>query len=296
MGNFMKIGFIGIGAMGAGIVRNLLKAGHEVTVWDRFQEPVAELAALGAQVVSNPVDTAQHGIVFSMLAHDDAIQNVLIDAGWLESVKKPLLHVNLATISVRYAKRLAELHAAAGVEYIGSPVFGRPDAAAAGTLNLVVGGAPAAIERLTPLFDAISSKAWHVGEQPFQANLVKIAGNMMIASAIESMAEATALGTAHGIDRNIMLDLYLEALFPCGVYRGYGAFIRKREYEPVGFKLPLGFKDVRLALEAGEAARVPLPLAGVVRDSLLQALANGYEEKDWSSLAEMSYMRAGLRP
>ncbi|PTB18782.1 oxidoreductase [Trinickia symbiotica] len=292
----MNIGFIGIGAMGAGIVRNFLKAGHQVAIWDRFQEPMNELAELGAHVAASPVEAAQDAIVFSMLAHDDAIQDTLIDRGWLGGVNKPLLHVNMATISVRYARKLTELHAAAGIEYVGSPVFGRPDAAAARTLNLIVGGTKSAVERLTPLFDAISSKAWHVGEEPFQANLVKLAGNMMIASAIEAMAEATALGTAHGVDRNVMLDVYLEALFPCAVYRGYGSFIRKREYEPVGFKLPLGSKDIRLALEAGESARVPLPLAGVVRDSLLQALANGYEQSDWSSLAEASYMRAGLRP
>ncbi|WP_207005492.1 NAD(P)-dependent oxidoreductase [Trinickia mobilis] len=290
----MKIGFIGIGAMGAGIVRNLIKAGHDVTVWDRFREPVDELATLGASIASSLAEAAQHGVVLSMLAHDEAIQGLLLDTGWLDQVKKPLLHVNLSTISVRFARKLAELHAEAGVDYVGAPVFGRPDAAHAGTLNLVVGGAAVFVVRLQPVFEAISKKVWHVGERPYQANLVKIAGNMMIASAIEAMAEATALGTAHDIDRNTMLDVYLEALFPCGVYRGYGEFIRRRQYEPVGFKLPLGLKDVRLALEAGESARVPLPLAGVVRDSLLQAMANGYEDKDWSSLAEMSYSRAGI--
>lgn len=290
----MQLGFIGIGAMGAGIVRKLLAAGHRVKVWDRFSEPMAELARLGAGTAETPLDAASEGIVFSMLAHDDAIEDQLVRPGWLRDAPRPLLHVNLATVSVRYAKQLAQAHAEAGIAYVGAPVFGRPDAASAGTLNLVVGGATAHVERLAPLFEAISAKVWHVGQEPFQANLVKIGGNMMIASAIEAMAEATALGTAHGIDRGVMLDLYLEALFPCGVYRGYGDFIRRREYTPVGFKAPLGLKDVRLALEAGEAARVPLPLAGVVRDSLLQALAHGHEDQDWSSLAEASYLRAGL--
>ena len=291
----MKIGFIGIGAMGAGIARNLLAGGHELAVWDRFSEPVAELAAAGATVVASPVEAAQSGIVFSMLAHDDAIRSVLVDAGWLGAVQKPLLHVNLSTISVSFAKQLAEAHAQAGIQYVGAPVFGRPDAARAGTLHLVVGGPRALIERLQPAFDSISKKVWHIGEESFHANVVKIGGNMMIAAAIEAMAEATALGTAHGIDRNIMLDVYLDALFPGGVYKGYGEFIRRRRYEPVGFRLPLGLKDVKLALDAGYDAHVPLPLANVVRDSLLHALASGYEDKDWSSLAEMSYVRAGFR-
>jgi 3-hydroxyisobutyrate dehydrogenase-like beta-hydroxyacid dehydrogenase len=290
----MRVGFIGIGAMGAGIVQNLLSAGHEVLVWDRFAEPMAALAAKGASIAGSPVEAAQPGIVFSMLAHDDAIRSVLLDARWLDEVRKPSLHVNLSTISVRLAQELSELHAKAGVGYVGCPVFGRPDAASAGALHLLVGGPTEHVQCLQPLFDAIGKKTWHIGEQPFQANVVKIAGNMMIASAIEAMAEATALGTAHGIDPGAMLDVYLEALFPCGVYQGYSQFIRRREYEPVGFKLPLGLKDVRLALEAGEAARVALPLASVVRDSLVQAMAHGHENHDWSSLAEMSFVRAGL--
>lgn len=291
----MKVGFIGIGIMGDGIVRNLLKVGHEVVVWDRFAEPVAELVKEGAEAAAKPEDAAKYGIVFSMLAHDEAIQNTLIESGWLEKVSDPLVHVNLSTVSVDYAKRLAAMHKAHKIGYIASPVFGRPDAAAAGALHLVVGGEPQIVDEVQPLLDTFSVKVWRVGELPFQANVVKISGNMMIGSAIEAMAEATALSTAHGIDRNAMIDVYLEALFPCGVYRGYSQFIRRREYEPVGFKLPLGLKDVRLALEAGDNARVPLPLAGVVRDSLIQAKATGYEDKDWSSLAEMSYQRAGLK-
>jgi 3-hydroxyisobutyrate dehydrogenase-like beta-hydroxyacid dehydrogenase len=292
----MQVGFIGIGAMGAGIVRNLLATGHEVVVWDRFADTLGPLIALGARVAASPAEAAQTGVVMSMLAHDDAIRSVLLDTGWLQALPPQSLHINLSTISVRFAKELAERHAQAGVDYVACPVFGRPDAASAATLNLVVGGTSAQVQRAQPLFDAIGKKTWHIGEQPFQANLVKLGGNMMIASAIEAMAEAAALGSAHGVDRGAMLDVYLEALFPCGVYQGYSQFIHRREYEPVGFKLPLGLKDVRLALEAGEAARVPLPLASAVRDSLIQAMALGHEEHDWSSLAEMSFVRAGQFP
>lgn len=291
----MKLGFIGIGKMGTGIVRNLLKNGHHVIVWDRYEEPVAELAALGAEVAQDLVEVAKYDVVFSMLAHDEAIETELINSRWLETVaNSALIHVNLSTISVAYAKQLQLQHESNGVTYVGCPVFGRPDAALNGTLNLVVAGPAETLDFLQPALSAISAQTWVVGEQAYQANLVKIGGNMMIASAIESMAEATALGTANGIDRNIMLDVYLSALFPCGVYQGYGNFIRQRDYQPVGFKLPLGLKDVRLALEAGEQSRVPLPLASVVHQSLVQAMACGYEDKDWSSLAEMSYVRAGL--
>lgn len=289
----MKVGFIGIGAMGAGMARNLLRAGHALTVWNREREPVEALAAEGATPAADAAGAAQGEVVFSMLAHDDAIRSVLLDGGWLAAAGKPLVHVNCSTISVAFAREMTERHAGVGIDYVAAPVFGRPDAAASGQLNLVVAGADAALATIDPLLAAIGKKTWPVGSEPFQANLVKIGGNLMIASAIEAMAEATSLGTAHGLDRGTMLDIYLEALFPSPVYRGYAALIRERRYEPAGFKLKLGLKDIRLALEAGHDANVPLPFASVLRDAFLTAAATGDGEKDWAALADVALKRSG---
>lgn len=289
----MEVGFIGIGAMGAGMARNLLRAGHSVTVWDRDREPVEALISDGAASAAEATGAAQGEVVFSMLAHDDAIRCVLLDGDWLAAAVKPLVHVNCSTISVAFAKELTERHAAVGIDYVAAPVFGRPDAASSGQLDMVAAGTEGSLSKIDPLLAAIGRKTWVVGSEPFQANLVKIGGNLMIASAIEAMAEATSLGTAHGLDRGTMLDVYLGALFPSPVYRGYGALIRERRYEPAGFKLKLGLKDIRLALEAGHDANVPLPFGSVLRDALITAAATGDSEKDWAALADVALKRSG---
>ncbi len=289
----MDVGFIGLGAMGTGMARNLLGAGHALKVWDRDREPLEALAAAGATAVADPAAAAQGGVVFSMLAHDDAIRSVMLDGDWLAAAAKPLVHVNCSTISVAFAREMTARHAAAGVDYVAAPVFGRPDAAASGQLHMVVAGPAGALSTIEPLLAAVGQKTWPVGSEPFQANLVKIGGNLMIASAIEAMAEATSLGTAHGLDRGTMLDVYLGALFPSPVYRGYAALIRERRYEPAGFKLKLGLKDVRLALEAGHDANVPLPFGSVLRDALITAAATGDGEKDWAAFADVALKRSG---
>lgn len=289
----MKVGFIGLGLMGTGMARNLLRAGFSLTVWDREEEPMRALAADGAIPVASAAEAAQGDVVFSMLAHDEAIRGVILDDGWLDAVPKTLVHVNCSTVSVAFAKEITKRHAAAGLAYVGAPVFGRPDAAASAQLHMIVAGPAAALATIDPLLAAVGRKTWPVGPDPFQANLVKIGGNLMIASAIEAMAEATSLGQAHGLDRGAMLEIYLDALFPSPVYRGYGALITAGRYEPAGFKLKLGLKDVRLALEAGDAANVPLPFGSVLRDALLTAAATGDGDKDWAALADVALKRSG---
>lgn len=289
----MRIGFIGLGLMGSGMARNLVRAGHALSVWDRETEPMQALAADGATPVATAVEAAQGDVVFSMLAHDEAIRGVVLDSGWLEAVPRTLVHVNCSTISVAFAQEMTERHRSAGIAYVGAPVFGRPDAAAAAQLHMIVAGPAAALSTIEPLLAAMAQKTWPVGTEPFQANLVKIGGNLMIASAIEAMAEATSLGQAYGLERGAMLDVYLNTLFPSPVYRGYAALITAGRYEPAGFKLKLGLKDVKLALEAGDAAHVPLPFASVLRDALLTATAAGDGDKDWAALADVALKRSG---
>jgi len=290
----MKIGFIGLGAMGGAMATNLLKAGHAVTVWNRSPAATEPLAALGATVASDPAEAAGGDALLSMLANDAAVRTVILDGGVLEAMPHGAVHVNHATVSVALAKELAAAHAKRGVGYVAAPVFGRPDVAAAGKLNILAAGEASAVERVRPLLDAMGSRIWPLGEAPERASVAKIAGNFMLASAIESMAEASALVRAHGISAGDFLDVMTGTLFASPAYQGYARLIAEQRFKPAGFTLPLGYKDVGLALAAGEAARVPLPFAGVLRDSLLEALAGGDEELDWSALSLVAARRAGL--
>jgi 3-hydroxyisobutyrate dehydrogenase-like beta-hydroxyacid dehydrogenase len=290
----MKVGFIGLGAMGSAMASNLLAAGHAVTVWNRSETACEPLASLGAKVAKSADRTAQGEVLHSMLANDEAVREVILDGGLLDAMDPGTVHVNHATISVALARELAAEHAKRGLDYVAAPVFGRPDMAAAGKLNILAAGKASAIDKVRPLLEAMGSKVWPMGELPERANVAKIAGNFMLASAIESMAEATALTRAYGVSAADFLDVMTNTLFAAPAYQGYGKLIAEQRFKPAGFALPLGFKDVDLAQQAAASARVPLPFAGVLRDSLLEALAAGDEDMDWSALALVAARRANL--
>ncbi|QRP62773.1 NAD(P)-dependent oxidoreductase [Rhodanobacter sp. FDAARGOS 1247] len=290
----MKVGFIGLGAMGSAMASNLIAAGHSVTVWNRSEAACAPLASLGAKVASTPDRAAQGDVLCSMLANDQAVREVFLEHALLDAMDRGMVHVNHATISVALAQELAQAHEERGLAYVAAPVFGRPDMAAAAKLNILAAGPTAAIEKVQPLLQAMGSKVWPMGDAPERANVAKIAGNFMLASAIESMAEATALTRAYGVGAADFLEVMTHTLFAAPAYQGYGQLIAEQRFKPAGFALPLGYKDVGLALAAGDAARVPLPFAGVLRDSLLEALAAGDEELDWSALALVAARRAHL--
>nr|WP_199045378.1 NAD(P)-dependent oxidoreductase [Dyella sp. ASV24] len=290
----MKVGFIGLGSMGSAMASNLIKAGHEVTVWNRSPGPTEPLASLGAKVVKTADRAAQGDVLFSMLANDQAVRSVFFDGGLLDGMDKGTAHVNHATISVALAREMAEAHAAREIDYVAAPVFGRPDVAAAGKLNILAAGKPHVIDRVRPLLEAMGNRIWPLGEAPERANVVKIAGNFMLGAAIESMAEASALTRAHGVSAADFLEVMTSTLFAAPAYQGYGKLIAESRYTPAGFALPLGYKDIGLALAAADATRVPLPLAGLLRDSLLEALSAGDEDVDWSIMAQVAARRAHL--
>ncbi len=290
----MKVGFIGLGAMGSAMASNLVTAGHDVTVWNRNAEACKPLASLGARVASTPDRAAQGEALCSMLADDRAVRAVFLDGGLLDAMDRGTVHVNHATISVALAQELATEHDRRGLGYVAAPVFGRPEMAAAAKLSILVAARPALVERVRPLLEAMGSRIWPLGEAPERANVAKIAGNFMLASAIESMAEATALTRAHGLSAADFLEVMTNTMFATPVYQAYGKLIAGQHFKPAGFSLPLGFKDVGLALAAGESARVPLPFAGVLRDSLLEAMAAGDEDLDWSALSMVAARRAHL--
>jgi 3-hydroxyisobutyrate dehydrogenase-like beta-hydroxyacid dehydrogenase len=290
----MKIGFIGLGAMGAGMARHLLDAGHEMTVWNRTPSAADALVAAGATLATSAAGAAGGDVLHSMLANDAAVREVLVDSGAIASMAKGTVHVNHATISVALATELVDLHRTHGMHYVAAPVFGRPDMAAAGKLNIVVAGASDAVAKVMPLLQVMAARVWPFGDAPVRANVAKIAGNFMLASAIESMAEATALTRAHGVAAADFLEVMTGTLFAAPAYQSYGALIASERYEPAGFKMSLGLKDVELARTAGKAKGVPLPFADVVGDSLREAITAGDGELDWSALAKVAARRAGL--
>jgi len=290
----MKIGFIGLGQMGKAIAGRLVGAGHTVRVWNRSPEPVKQLVAQGAQAAARPADVAQAEVLVTMLANDDATRSVIIDQGVLAAASPGLIHLNLATISVALAQELAALHRERNLGYVAAPVFGRPEVAAEGKLNIVAAGDPASLERVQPLLSVIGQKTWPVGDRPEGANVVKIAGNFMIASAIETMGEAVALTRAHGVSAGEFLNILTNTLFASRTYQLYGGMIAEEKYKPAGFEAPLALKDIRLALSAADERSVPMPFASVLRDGLMELISMGGSEDDWAALAKVAARRAGL--
>jgi len=282
----MHIGFIGLGAMGAAMAANLLEKGHAVTVWNRSPGPVAELVALGATAAAGVEATLKADIVLSILAHDQAIRDVLLDA--LRRARPGLVHVNLATISTAFARELAETHAALGLGYVAAPVFGRPPVARAGGLNVLAAGAPDAVAKAMPVLEDLATKVWPMGEDPVRANAVKIAGNLMIVSAVEAMGEAAALGAAHGVPAADLLDMLTSTIFAAPIYKIYGGMIAESRYHPPGFAADLALKDVRLAQAAGDEKGLALPLADLVEGGLETLLSGEGETPDLAALAEVS--------
>lgn len=290
----MKVGFIGLGQMGSGIAKNLLKAGHDVTVYNRTRAKAEALVSKGAKVAATPGDACKGDAVFTMLADDKAVEAVVFDdGGILARLGKGAIHISSSTISVAMSKRLAEAHAQAGQRYVAAPVFGRPEAAEAAKLFVVAAGPLAAVKAVSPLFDAIGQKTFVVSEAAEAANIVKLSGNFLIAAVIESLGEAMALVGKAGIDKHQYLDILTSTLFGAPVYKTYGNLIADAKFSPAGFAAPLGLKDVRLALAAGEDLRVPLPLASLLRDRFLTLLANGGEDLDWSAVGSLAAKDAG---
>ncbi|AYG60382.1 NAD(P)-dependent oxidoreductase [Rhizobium jaguaris] len=291
----MKIGFIGLGQMGSAMAANLLKAGHDVTVYNRSRDKAEALVGEGAKIAATVAEACHGEAVFTMLANDDALSAVVHgEGGVLASLHKNAIHISSSTISVALSERLTKEHAAAGQRFVAAPVFGRPEAAAAAKLFIAASGEPGAIAAVAPLFEAIGQHTFVLGEEPKSANLVKLSGNFLIASVIESLGEAMALVEKGGVDRHEYLDLLTSTLFNAPVYKTYGGLIADRKFKPAGFAAPLGQKDIRLALAAGEALNVPLPLASLLRDRFLTLLAHGGEDLDWSAVGALAAMDAGL--
>lgn len=277
----MRIGFIGLGQMGGAIAANLLKAGHEVTVWNRSADKTNALVDAGAARAARPVDAAEGDLVMTMLADDQAVEDVVFGEGGI--VGAPALHVGHSTISIALAGRLAEDSGTGG--YLSAPVFGRPPAAAAGKLFVVAAGVEAALDRCEPVFADIGQRTFRIGDKPSAANLVKLSGNFMIMAAVEAMAEAMTLAEKGGVDRHTLLDVLTGTLFGAPVYHTYGEILLEDRFRPAGFAAPLGLKDMTLADAAATSLGTPMPLLGIVRDHLRSVIATEGPDIDWAGIA-----------
>jgi 3-hydroxyisobutyrate dehydrogenase-like beta-hydroxyacid dehydrogenase len=292
----VKVGFIGLGNMGAGIARDLIKAGNTLTVYNRTRSRAEDLRPMGATVADSPGDAASEAeALITMLADDRAVEQVMFAPGKaIHSLRPGAVHISMSTISVAMSLRLADAHREKSQHYIAAPVFGRPDAAAAAKLFIVAAGPREQIDRCRVLFDAIGQKTFIVGQEAPAANLIKITGNFMTTTVIESLAESFALIRKYGLDANTFLDVLTGSLFSAPAYQTYGNLIANGNVERAQFKLPLGFKDNHLLLAAADDLAVPMPMASLVHDRFVAAMAQGLGEADWSAIARVSYRNAGL--
>jgi 3-hydroxyisobutyrate dehydrogenase-like beta-hydroxyacid dehydrogenase len=300
----MKIAFIGLGNMGSAMAQNLIKAGHSLHVYNRTRSRAEELKSLGATVADTPGEAAAGAeIAITMLADDHALEVVLFGPekgsanpkdSLLGALPADAIHISMSTISVALSRRMAAAHAERKQHFVSAPVFGRPEAAAAAKLFIVAAGPAAQVAKCQPLFDAMGQKTFVVGEDASGANVIKLNGNFLITTVIESLAESFALVRKSGLDAKQFLEILTSTLFNAPIYKTYGGLIVADKFTPPGFKLPLGLKDNRLLLAAAEEAAVPMPMASLVRDRFLAAMAQGMSELDWSSIARISANDAGL--
>ncbi len=292
----MKVAFIGLGNMGSGMARNLIKSGNSLIVFNRTRSRAEELQKLGATIAATPGEAVSEvEVLITMLADDAAVEDSLLGPGRaLQALPAEAIHIGMSTISTSLSRRLVGLHREKKQHYIAAPVFGRPEAASAGKLFIVAAGQAEHIRRCQDLFKAMGKETFVVGEDQPAANVIKLTGNFLITTAIESLAEAFAVVRKSKVDPQKFLKIMTSTLFGAPVFENYGSMIAKGQFEPAGFKLPLGFKDNRLILALAEETAAPMPMASLIHDRFLAAMAQDLGEEDWSAIARISFQNAGL--
>ena len=285
-----KIGFVGLGRMGTAMAANLAGVGRQIIAYVRHPDRMDKLATLGLRPTT----------VISMLPDDDAVLDVAFGRaglgieGFAVGLRRGAIHLSMSTISTATASHLAKEHARHGQGYVAAPVFGNPDAAKARQLFVVVAGEPADVERCRPLIGNLGQQAFIVGADPAHANLIKLLGNMMMATTLEMLGETVALFRKRGLDPKLFVEILTNTMFGGRAHRLYGDKIVAQRYAP-GLALPLALKDVRLALAEAEGAAVPMPSVSVVRDRLITGIARGHADLDWTALALIAAEEAGIK-
>ncbi len=292
-----EIGFIGLGAMGAPMAANLAAAGYKLRVYNRTPSKADALVGAGAVRGERPGDAAQTGgVAITMLADDAALEQVTLGAGGLaERLGAGGIHISMSTVAPATTRRLAEHHVARGNSIIAAPVFGRPDAAKAKRLWVLASGPAAQKTAIRPLLEAMGQAIFDFGEEPGAANVAKLVCNFLIAANLEALSEDFAMAEKQGVERTAVADMLAKTLFACPIYQGYGTAVAEKRFTPVGFRMPLGLKDVELALRTAAEVTMGLPIASLVRDRFLASLAKGRGEMDWSAIALSVLDDAGLK-
>lgn len=293
----MKVGIIGLGRMGQGIAGRVVGAGHDLLVYNRTAEKAAALGKAGAKIVKS-IAAACEGreVVITMLAHDEALEEVTLGpGGLLKSMSKGAIHVAMGTHSVTMTRAMSQAHVEAGLVFVAAPVQGRPEVAATGQIGIFAAGPAEAVARCRPLFDVIGRKTYEAGTDQTTAAAIKVAHNMVLGCAIEALGEGFVLVEKYGVARQLFYEVLTDVLFACPAYKGYGKIIADEDYDRVGITAILGLKDANLALDAAEAVTVPLPSANVWRERLIGAVAHGLAEKDQSAVAHAQAKASGLR-
>jgi 3-hydroxyisobutyrate dehydrogenase-like beta-hydroxyacid dehydrogenase len=291
-----EIGFIGLGRMGTAMAANLATAGRSVTAYVRRPDQIGQLEAIGLRPTTDIGDLLDCEVVISMLPDDDAVREIVFghgNDGLAAGLMPGAIHLSMSTISTAAASLLAGEHARLGQGYVAAPVFGNPDAAKARQLFIVAAGIPADVTRCQLIFDSLGQRTFFVGADPQEANLVKLLGNMMSATALEMLGEAVAVLRKRGLDPRPFVDIMTSTMFGGRAHKIYGDKIARQMYAP-GFLLPLVLKDVRLALAEAEKAGAPMPSVNVVRDRLITGIARGYGELDWTALGLIAAEEAGI--
>jgi 3-hydroxyisobutyrate dehydrogenase-like beta-hydroxyacid dehydrogenase len=291
-----EIGFIGLGRMGTAMAANLAAAGRPAIAYVRRPDQIGQLETIGLRPTMDVGDLLDCEVVISMLPDDDAVREIVFghgNDGLAAGLMPGAIHLSMSTISTAAASLLAGEHARLGQSYVAAPVFGNPDAAKARQLFIIAAGLPADVTRCQPIFDNLGQRTFVVGTDPQEANLVKLLGNMMSATALEMLGEAVAVLRKRGMDPQPFVDIMTSTMFGGRAHKIYGDKIARQMYAP-GFLLPLVLKDVRLALAEAEKAGAPMPSVNVVRDRLITGIAHGYGELDWTALGLIAAEEAGI--
>ncbi len=292
----MDLGVIGLGMMGRAMARNLLRAGHRLTVYNRTRSRAEELQSAGALIAETPAEACRGAAVITCLADDGAVEEIVFgEDGVAGALAAGGVHISMSTLSLACVTPLAHAHREAGQRFLAAPVFGRPDTAAAARLLIIAAGDPETIAQCQPVFDALGQRTIVVGTEPVAATMVKLVGNFLLISAVESLSEAAALLRKSGVDPQVCLETLINTMFASPVYQNYGRLILQQQYDP-GFRLALGLKDIGLALAAAEISGAPLPVGRLLRERLLHAIERGYQDRDLAALALLSVEEAGLTP
>jgi 3-hydroxyisobutyrate dehydrogenase-like beta-hydroxyacid dehydrogenase len=291
-----KVGFIGLGNMGIGMAGNIAGAGWPLAVWNRSPGKAASLTGSNVVTADTPAAATKGAeFVVTMVADDAALESVTSGPeGLLSALAPGAIHISMSTVSVPCTRALAVRHENAERSFLAAPVFGRPESAAAAKLWICAGGPAALVERCRPLLELMGQGIIHFGEAPEQASVVKLAGNFLIGSMLESLCEAFTLLRKHGLDPRPFHELIARNLFRSPVYENYGGIALGGRFEPAAFKLSLGLKDIALALQAAQESRTPMPVLSAVHGNLLSAVARGFGELDLAALIRVVGENAGL--